>query len=391
MTHSWRSGRPVFGAGLLLWAAASACVQQPPPDLLQAIEALDRRLVAVQGAEFAPEEYAQFVEQWVAMRGRLMSEEDVIRWPWEPNTLLADLHRIKEQGDRAAAIAAERKERERLAAEELIQALERRLALFTENVTAIGGRVVLGRRPVETDLLVKQARSHLEQGQFARALQIGRRADELLDAQIDFLADQLGHYADERQVAAWSRMARRTIEWSRAHRATAILVSKADRRLTIYRNGRAVASYPAQFGFNGVMEKRYQGDGATPEGYYRVARKKDRGDTLFHRALLLDYPNAEDRRRFKVARTSGRLPRQASIGGEIEIHGTGDLQLSQTMGCVMLDDHDMDAVFAAVAAGTPVTIVGATARDNAVAAALAELERESHRTGRRGSPGAQKV
>lgn len=391
MTHSSRSGRLAFGAGLLLWAAATACVQQPPPDLLQAIEALDRRLVAVQGAQFAPEEYAQFVEQWVAMRGRLMAEEDVIRWPWEPNTLLADLHRIKEQGDRAAAIAAERKERERLAAERQVQMLERRLALFTENVTAIGGRVVLGRRPVETDLLVKQARSHLEQGQFARARQASERASDLLDAQIEVLADQLGHYADERQVAAWSRMARKTIEWSRAHHATAILVSKADRRLTVYRNGRAVASYPAQLGFNGVLEKRYQGDGATPEGYYRVVRKKDRGDTLFHRALLLDYPNAQDRQRFKVARTSGRLPRHAGIGGEIEIHGTGDLQLSQTMGCVMLDDRDMDAVFAAATTGTPVTIVGATARHNAVAAALAELARESGRPGIPGAAGAKKV
>lgn len=365
----------IICATLLLGGSLAACVQQPPPDLLQAVEALDRQLVAVQGAEFAPEEYAQFVKQWVAVKSRLLAEDDVIRWPWEPNTLVADLYRVKEQGDRAASIATRRKEAERAGAVAELAALERRLEVFAASVNVTGSRVVLGQRPVQTDLLANQARTYFEQGQYSRSLQASQKAAGLLDAQSDILTKKLGHYADERQIAAWRRTVRKTVEWSRAARATAIVVSKADRRLTLYRNGRAVAFYPVQLGFSGVIEKQYRGDGATPEGSYRVVRKRDRGETLFYRALLLDYPNAGDRHRFKVARTSGGIPRHASIGGEIEIHGTGDLQMSQTMGCVMLEDRHMDAVFAAAGAGTPVVIVGAVERDNAVAVALADLER----------------
>ncbi len=376
MTMSLRTWLRAGLAALLLGGSLTACVQQPPPELLQAVEALDRQLVAVQGAEFAPEEYARFVEQWVAVQGRLQAEEDVIRWPWEPNPLVAELHRVHEQGIRAASVAAQRKEAEHAAAAQALAALERRLAVFHESIALMGSRLVLGQRPVETDLLAKQARTYLEQEQFSRSLQASQKAAGLLDAQTELLANKLGHYADEQHIAAWRRMIRKTVEWSRAHRATAIVVSKADRRLTLYRNGRAIASYPVQLGYNGVLEKQYQGDGATPEGFYRVVRKRDRGETLFYRALLLDYPNADDLRRFRVARTAGRIPRHASVGGEIEIHGTGDLLMSQTIGCVMLEDQHMDAVFAAVTTGTPVTIVGAMDRSNAVAHALADLERD---------------
>ena len=173
----------------------------------------------------------------------------------------------------------------------------------------------------------------------------------------------------------WRRMAQRTVEWSRAHGAAAIVVSKADRLLTLYRNGRRAVSYPVRLGFNGVLEKRYQGDGATPEGQYWVIKKRDRGQTQFYRALLLDYPNSEDRRRFQLARTAGAIPAESFIGGQIEIHGKEDMFLSQTLGCVMLDNREIDAVFEATAVGTPVTIVGAMNVTNAVALALAGIER----------------
>ena len=71
-------------------------MQKAPPDLLEAIDSLDRRLVEIKSAEFAPEEYASFVKHWVAMKGRLLAEEDVIRWPWEPNQLVADLRKVQE-------------------------------------------------------------------------------------------------------------------------------------------------------------------------------------------------------------------------------------------------------------------------------------------------------
>lgn len=361
-------------ATVLMALSLSACVQQAPPELLQAVEALDRELIAAQGAEFAPEEYARFVEHWVAVKGRLLAEDDVIRWPWEANPLVADLERVQEEGARAASVALKRREAERVAAEARLTSLEERLHVFTTKIDEMGGRVVLGQRPVETELLVRQARSFLEQGLFSRSVRAADEASGLMSDQVELLGRELGRYADEQRVVAWRKMVRRTVEWSRTHRAAAIVVSKADRRLTLYRNGRAIVSYPVGLGYNGILEKRYQGDGATPEGQYRVIRKRDRGQTQFYRAFMLDYPNAQDRRRFRLAQGAGTIPSRAIIGGQIEIHGTGNQALSETLGCVMLDNHQIDTLFGLIEEGTPVTIVGATDVSNSVSLSLADLE-----------------
>lgn len=360
--------------GLSLGLGQTACVQKAPPELVQAIENLDRELTAAQGAEFAPEEYAKFIERWTAVRGRMLAEPDVIRLPWEPNPLVADLLTVQEQGALAVATAQQRRDAERRQAEARVTQLEERLQTFTSSLDTMGGRVVLGRRPVETELLAKQARSFLEQEQFARSQQASQQAVTLLDRQIERLGNELGRYADEGRVNAWRTMVAQTINWSRRHRRAAIVVSKADRRLFVYRNGKAVSSYPVSLGYNGILEKRYQGDGATPEGQYRVVRKRDRGDTKFYRALLLDYPNSQDRRRFQQARAAGTLPPKAAIGGQIEIHGGDDHALSETLGCVQLENRQIDALFNLIEEGDPVTIVGALGLTNAVSLALAELE-----------------
>jgi hypothetical protein len=251
--------------------------------------------------------------------------------------------------------------------------LEDRFRILTSLVDEMGSRVVLGKRPMETDVLVRQARSLFEHGLYGQSQHAIRRAVRLMDDQAGVLTAELGHYADEHKVGKWRHMASRTVEWSRTHGGAAIVVSKADRRLTLYRNGRQLVSYPVRLGYNGMLDKRYQGDGATPEGYYRITRMRDRGETEFYRALVLDYPNAEDRRRFQQARLKGIIPSTTDIGGQIEIHGGDNIILSQTLGCVMLDNAQIDALFRQVELGTPVTIVGAVNIQNAVALALAEL------------------
>lgn len=358
----------------------SGCVQQAPPELVQSMEALDRQLAAVRSAEFAPEEYGRFIRQWVALKERLRSDDDVISWPWEDNPLETDLRALHEEGTRVLARATDRQNVERRGAASHVARLERRLRLLTSGVDRIGSRVVLGGQRVETELLVSQARSLMEQGQFDQARRAARQADQHMSSQAARLKSELGHYADRSQVERWRSMVRRTVEWSRQHQAAALVVVKATRQLTLYRNGRAVASYPVRLGFNGVQEKRYEDDGATPEGNYRVIRMKDRGETEFYRAFLLDYPNAGDQRRFRAAREAGAIPARARIGGNIEIHGDANLQLSQTLGCVMLGNRQMDALFREVEAGTPVTIVGAVDADNAVAVVLAQLDQGDDET-----------
>ena len=47
--------------------------------------------------------------------------------------------------------------------------------------------------------------------------------------------------------------------------------------------------------------------------------------------------------------------------------------MAQTLGCIMLDNSHMAALFERVAPGTPVTIVGALTGRNSVALVLAQL------------------
>ena len=364
----------LWGVGTLaVCVSLTACVETVPPEMVEAIESLDRDLLQLRAAEVAPGEYAAFAHQWVTLRNRVDAEEDSIRWPWESNDLEQALRQLRAEGAKTVARLTEQQETERHAAAQQLADVESRARILATEVGAIDSRLILAEKPVETDLLLKQARAFYEQGRYEQSLDASDRASRHLAAQSALLQRELGRYASPDRIAQWQRMARETIEWSKKHRASAIVISKAERSLTLYRSGQKILSYPVRLGFNGIKEKRYQGDGATPEGRYRVAGKRGRGQTQYYRALLLDYPNQEDRRRFLNDRKKGNIPASRDIGGQIEIHGVDNELMAQTLGCVMLENSQMSALFERVDNGTPVTIVGALAEHNSVARALVNL------------------
>jgi lipoprotein-anchoring transpeptidase ErfK/SrfK len=348
-------------------------VETVPPEMVEAIESLDRDLLHLRAAEVAPNEYAVFAHQWVTLRNRVEAEEDTIRWPWEPNDLQQALRDLQAEGTKTVARLTEQQQSARhAAAQQLADVVERARTIATQ-VSAIDSRLILAEKPVETDLLLKQAHAFYEQGRYDQSLEASERASRHLAAQSALLQRELGRYASRDRIAQWQGMARDTIAWSKQHRASAIVISKAERSLTLYRSGQKVLSYPVRLGFNGIKEKRYQGDGATPEGRYRIAGKRGRGQTQFYRALLLNYPNQEDRRRFVNDRKKGKIPAFRDIGGQIEIHGVENELMAQTLGCVMLENPQMAALFDRVENGTPVTIVGALLEHNSVARVLVNL------------------
>lgn len=239
---------------------------------------------------------------------------------------------------------------------------------------------MLGEHPLETELLVKQARHYLEQGQFDYANQASERASQNLFKQTALLTNELGRYADDDLIAAWRESARRTIDWSRKNRAHAIVISKADRVLTVYKSGRKVLTYPIRLGSKGIRAKQYYGDGATPEGEYRIQRKRGPGQTPYFRALILDYPNAEDRRRFEEAQQAGLIPKNRQMPGLIQLHGIAQGITDQPYGSIVLDNPQIAVLFAQVAVGTPVNIVGALESHNSVSLVLADLGDQEEET-----------
>ncbi len=113
-------------------------------------------------------------------------------------------------------------------------------------------------------------------------------------------------------------------------------------------------------------DKRHRGDKATPEGMYYVTKKLEGSSTKYFKALLINYPNEEDKKKFQEEVRRGTLPASAKIGGLIEIHGSGGKGTDWTDGCVALADSDMAKLYKLVKVGTPVTIVGSLENLNSV-------------------------
>ena len=140
----------------------------------------------------------------------------------------------------------------------------------------------------------------------------------------------------------------------------ALIVNKLDQKLTVYKKGRPIGIYLIGLSRNGLTDKLYAGDNATPEGKYQIIKKLPK--SKYYKALLINYPNQKDIERFSLAKKSGVIPAGVGIGSLIEIHGGGNDSL--TDGCIGLENRDMDKIFDLVSPGTPVTIVGALGNPN---------------------------
>jgi len=138
----------------------------------------------------------------------------------------------------------------------------------------------------------------------------------------------------------------------RLHAQTLLVASKSARRLMLFVDGTRRQCLPMGLGFDPQGHKQREGDGRTPEGWYRTS---DKPWSAFAGAIAIHYPNRSDAQR---ARSDGRLSRsqyrevlgslahervplqQTPMGGEVLIHGGGSEQ-DWTLGCMALDDHDL--------------------------------------------------
>jgi len=173
-------------------------------------------------------------------------------------------------------------------------------------------------------------------------------------------------YSDAEKIIAnyftnypdWERSVRKTIEGSEKEKACCIVVDKFSRECLVYHSGILKERFDIELGKNWIGDKNHQGDKSTPEGYYYVENKFDEGQTRYYKALLLNYPNESDKKRFKKNQKKGIVPSGTGIGSLIEIHGHGGKGADWTDGCIALRDSDMKILFPICPRGTPVTIVG---------------------------------
>lgn len=184
----------------------------------------------------------------------------------------------------------------------------------------------------------------------AKALAYTARVEKSWDAVYD-------RFRRQELLRVWRGWAADAVDRSRSE-GTVLVIDKLKRRLEVYAGGKLVDSFKAELGAHGLKPKLYAGDMATPEGRYRVTEVRSGGATKYYKALMLNYPNEEDRARYAAARREGQVPRGRGIGSLIEIHGYGGRGEDWTEGCIALTNKDMDRLFRHVRKGMPVTIVG---------------------------------
>lgn len=234
---------------------------------------------------------------------------------------------------------------------------EVRAALVESNEAGVGRREVAAAR--QAALKWEIAGKFAAAGEYERALTEAAAATTFADVVHASFTRLHLRFQDPKNRRQWRRLADETIAQSKRQGTSAFIVDKLNRKLHVYQSGKRVATFTAELGAKGLNRKLHSGDQATPEGQYRVTEVRGPGRTKYYKALMLDYPNAEDRARFAHGRKSGQVPLRAGIGSLIEVHGEGGQGRDWTDGCVALTNRDMDKVFARARVGTPVTIVGA--------------------------------
>ncbi len=231
-----------------------------------------------------------------------------------------------------------------------------RRALEESEEAGVGRREVAAAKSAK--LKLDLAQRYAATGEHDRALAEAEAARTLTTVVHESYAALHSRFSDPRNLRVWRSLVEETVAQSKRDASTAFVVDKLRRRLHVYDRGKRIATFEAELGAKGLRQKVHAGDQATPEGRYRITELRGPGRTKYYKALLIDYPNAQDRARYAYGRKNGQVPLRAGIGSLIEIHGDGGQRRDWTDGCVALTNSDMDKVFARAQIGTPVTIVG---------------------------------
>jgi len=353
--------------GLLLFFLGG-CARNEPFEVRLA-ELQERKIWRAEVELFAPEEYRAYRSELRRAKDALIETEHKFVWFRDYDAVAERFKQLLARGDGIMAVIAERRAKQQSGLAERLAAQRDRIDRLDILTTLISVGKSSREFLAKAELLTDEAESIAARGRYPDAEERLKRAGTFTQIAKEVITPALKRFVDQEQISFWRRRVDETIRESKLRGGYAIVVSKVDRRLYLYKAGRLVKTYEVGLGSRSISDKLCAGDRATPEGKYRVTKKVPR--SRYYKALLINYPNDEDRRQFDLAKRRGAIPRRAGIGGLIEIHGGG--KDGQTLGCVALDDHQMEEIYALADVDTPVTIVGARDYENSVTQALRGL------------------
>lgn len=356
---------------LLLSTGLISCHAPPVPPEVEEVQRQEHDLWRAGALLYAPEEYKKYLRELRLVKDKFIKQKSKFVWFRDYKEVKTEFTLVLAKGEEIGRKIQERKD-------SASASLSGRLAHLRERMDGLEG---MSRSMNEGH----QARRYLAQAEVAygeaqilfKSEKYGELGEKIntvssqLDRAEEALLNILVRYLDDTEVVKWQRWAAETIAESKKTGQPALIVSKLERKLTLYKRGAEVASYPIGLGRYGLSDKLYAGDEATPEGKYKIVKKL--AQSRYYRALLINYPNEEDKKQFAQARKKGLVPKGIGIGGLIEIHGGG--QDSITNGCVSVENEVMDKIFPQVSVGTPVTIIGSLKSADSLLASFKNLKK----------------
>lgn len=354
---------------LVCLSILSGCKSAPVPPEVREVEIQENDLWRAGAEIYAPDEYKFYRTTVRNAKDNLIREKKRFVWFRNYDAVQKEFSDILLQGKQLLDKIEERKQARS-------NNILSQVNYFRESVIAIRKASSLineGRFSrddlIKAEVLLNEITRLHEKGRLIEAEEKLKIIPKHLKLARESIYPILGRYTDTSQIKKWRIWVEETIERSRDKGGYAIIVSKVDKKLTLYKDGHLYKSYPVGLGKNGYTDKLHAGDKATPEGRYYIVSKKS--NSRFYKAFVINYPNEDDRRQFIMAKKRGIISKRVGIGGLIEIHGGG--KDGMTDGCISLENAHIDELFHIVDVGTPVTIVGATEYSNNISNTIKEL------------------
>lgn len=356
-------------AWLLFALVMTGCSEPPLPIEVDLAVKQDQDLWKVGVPKYAPQQYEEYAAALRAGQDLLTAERSRFIWFQDYDPVAKFFGDVIVHGEQVRTAALTAKSRETTDLTLQIIKIADRLRILRNLAGEVRDKKLSTRSMARAETLLNEAKGHVKNGDWVKARRVISEATLNVDSAVKATRQMVARFGDTQQISRWRTLVANAVQRSRSNGGYLIVVNKLDRELNLYKSGQLVKTYSAGMGINYLTDKLYSGDRATPEGEYRVIRKLPA--SKFYKALLINYPNEEDQRRFAEAKRRGEISKRTQIGGLIEIHGGGTAGL--TNGCVALDDRQMLELYNTVEVGTPVVIVGTLSANNALCATLDSL------------------
>jgi len=347
----------------------NGCNTAPAPPEIAIAETQEHEIWRAGADIYAPQQYKTYKTALRTGKDHFIGEQGRFKWFRDYESIQKEFRGILSNGNDLLNNILEQKRVKLRAVASQVTFFQSRIDTLKRLTSYINEGRLSRRQLIRAELLLSEAQRLAEKGKYPEAEKKLKIIPVYIASATEAISPVLNRYADKEQISKWRVLVDDTIEASRAKGIFSIYISKIDRKLVLYKAGSPYKTYTIGLGKNGFHDKLHAGDFATPEGKYFITKKLPR--SRYYKALLINYPNDEDRRQFTRAKKSGLISARAGIGGLIEIHGGGTAGM--TYGCIAMENRYLDELYSLIDVGTPVTIVGAIDYNNIISSTIKGL------------------